>query len=151
MSSDLREPFARDLAEVRALRPKWEGLHSFNEVWEACIAVGLEPEIAEGSRTYSTRSGVARRAARVMRAAHPINFGSAQLSAVHGLCLNDGANPFEFLREHRDLHGLVPLLGGTVDPGEFHLPSLRDEDPEDGCMGVVRHRCTSCRDITVRE
>lgn len=101
MSSDLREPFARDLAEVRALRPKWEGLHSFNEVWEACIAVGLEPEIAEGSRTYSTRSGVARRAARVMRTAHPINFGSAQLSAVHGLCLNDGANPFEFLREHR--------------------------------------------------
>ncbi|CAB4636475.1 unannotated protein [freshwater metagenome] len=38
-----------------------------------------------------------------------------------------------------DLDGFVPLCFGTFDTGQFHFPSLWDENTEDWRVGIVGH------------
>lgn len=95
--------------DLRQLRPKWEGLYSFDKAWDSTVSLALENEIVPGTNIFSTRSGVAARTARILARSMPLNFGKAQLEAVLNLCRSDGVDPFEFLREHRAAFDLLFL------------------------------------------
>ena len=95
--------------DFRQMRPKWEGLHSFDKAWDATVSLALEDEIIPGTNIYSGRATIATRTARILARSMPINFGKAQLGAVLGLCRSDGVDPFEFLREHRAAFDLLFL------------------------------------------
>lgn len=95
--------------DFRQMRPKWEGLHSFDKAWDATVSLALEDEIIPGVDLYSTRAGIATRTAKILARSMPLNFGKAQLGAVLGLCRGDGVDPFEFLRDHRAAFDLLFL------------------------------------------
>lgn len=91
------------LRQLRPHRPRWEGLHSFDRVWDACATEAVEKGITQSKEriVISVRSGINQRAARHLVEAHPINFGRAQFSAIRGIIQNDGVDPWEFLADYR--------------------------------------------------
>ena len=88
------------VAELRSRRPKWEGLQSFDRVWDDAIATAItEDNNLGGIPVVSCLGALAARSARTLREGHPINFGRAQLEAVLGIAEADGVSPWEFLAE----------------------------------------------------
>jgi len=88
------------VADLRSLRPKWEGLQSFDRVWDDTIATGItEEKNIGGIPVVSCLSALSHRSARTLHRCHPINFGRAQLEAVIGIAETDGVDPWEFLAE----------------------------------------------------
>jgi hypothetical protein len=88
------------VADLRSRRPKWEGLQSFDRVWDDAIATAItEENNLGGIPAVSCLGALAQRSARTLREGHPINFGRAQLEAVLGIGEADGVSPWEFLAE----------------------------------------------------
>lgn len=98
------------IAEIRRLRPNWEGLHSYNRVWDDCaqstLDAGLDDfkvhlRMSNGVRGFNTAQQIIGfHALKQMALAHPINFGRAQLDAITGIMQGDGVNVWEFLADY---------------------------------------------------
>ena len=81
--------------DLRSVKPKWEGLQSFDGVWDDAVATG----IIGGIPVVSCLSALSHRSARTLHKGHPISFGRAQLEAVIGIAENDDVDLWEFLAE----------------------------------------------------
>lgn len=93
-------PVSEAVSGLRLLRPKWEGLHSFNRVWDDAVETTLgEDGNIGGLPILSCVAALAARSGKTLAKCHPINFGCAQLEAVMGIMEADGVNPWEFLAD----------------------------------------------------
>jgi hypothetical protein len=93
-------PVSEAVSGLRPLRPKWEGLHSFNRVWDDAVETTLgEGGDIGGLPILSCVAALAARSGKTLAKCHPINFGCAQLEAVMGIMEADGVNPWEFLAD----------------------------------------------------
>ena len=93
-------PVSEAVSGTRYLRPKWEGLHSFNRVWDDAVETTLgEDGNIGGLPILSCVAALAARSGKTLAKCHPINFGCAQLEAVMGIMEADGVNPWEFLAD----------------------------------------------------